>query len=159
MPSPRGSSGCGRRARAERVRDRLLSSSPAFASLTRRGFPAFALARGGSAGTHARMDGTSLERLLAERAWLARVARGLVQDPGAEEDLAQDALVAAWRKGPAAAESWRAWLGATVRRLARRSSRARERRERRERSVAREEALPSSAELVAKSELLELVAR
>jgi RNA polymerase sigma factor (sigma-70 family) len=108
------------------------------------------------------MDGTTIERLthlLAERAWLARLARGLTRDESAAEDLAQEAWLAAWQKGPEAARSWRAWLAETARHLASGTRRTDARRARREHAVARGEGQPASDELVAKSELLELVAR
>jgi len=100
-----------------------------------------------------------LEALLLERQWLARLARRLVADGAAAEDLAQETWLAAFARGPAEVRSWRAWLGESARRLASRERRGAGRRAAREAAVARPEATPSSDELVAKSERLELVAR
>jgi len=107
------------------------------------------------------MDGGDprLEALLRERQWLAGLARRLVSDGAAAEDLAQETWLAAFARAPAEVRSWRAWLGESARRLASRERRGAGRRVAREAAVARPEATPSSDELVAKGERLELVAR
>lgn len=94
-----------------------------------------------------------MENLLAQRGWLVRLARGLVQDPSDAEDLAQGAMALAIEKQPEGLRSPRAWLAQVARNLAadKRSSAA-ARRHREERS-ARTEALGSTAELVASTEV------
>ena len=41
------------------------------------------------------------EELLRQAAWVRRLARGLVSGDADADDLAQDALLAAWRRPPA----------------------------------------------------------
>jgi RNA polymerase sigma factor (sigma-70 family) len=60
------------------------------------------------------------EALLAQSNWLRRLARGLVRDENAAEDLAQDTWVAALRAKPA---DLRAWMNVVARNFARRSQR------------------------------------
>ena len=43
----------------------------------------------------------TLERLLAERAWVRRLAGALVRDAALSDDLVQDAYVAALERAPA----------------------------------------------------------
>jgi RNA polymerase sigma factor (sigma-70 family) len=60
------------------------------------------------------------EALLAQSNWLRRLARGLVRDENAAEDLVQDTWVAALRAKPA---DLRAWMSVVSRNFARRSRR------------------------------------
>jgi len=90
--------------------------------------------------------------LLRETAWVRRLAASLVADRDLAEDVAQEAMVAAWRSAPPP-EARRRWLGAVVKRLAGRVRRARHRRAQRELVAARPEALPSTAELATQAEL------
>lgn len=64
--------------------------------------------------------GVTAERLLAQTGWVRRLARRLVADADLSEDLAQEALLAAWRRGPAGAgeAELRAWLRGALRNLA-----------------------------------------
>lgn len=94
-----------------------------------------------------------LEALLEHADWVRRLARSLVADPARAEDVAQETWLAALRSPPAETGHLRAWLGAVVRNAARRSGRSEERRGRREASAARDEALPSAAELVEQADL------
>ena len=93
------------------------------------------------------MDIPQIEALLAEDDWIRRLAGRLVSDPNTADDLAQDAWVAALDPS-SAGRSVRPWLGGVLRNLVRSSRRSERRRVRRESSVARDEALPSTAELV-----------
>lgn len=52
-----------------------------------------------------------------------RLARRLVGDPAAADDLAQETWLAAFTRAPAEVRSWRAWLGESARRLASRERR------------------------------------
>ncbi|MEM6571867.1 MAG: sigma-70 family RNA polymerase sigma factor [Planctomycetota bacterium] len=89
--------------------------------------------------------------------WLAGLARALVGDAAAGEDLAQDAALAALQgPGPSHAPP-RAWLAGVTRRMAARRFRDESRRRDRERNVAQPEALPDSAELVERAEIAETV--
>ena len=88
-----------------------------------------------------------IDELLAEDDWIRRMARRLVSDPGQADDLAQDAWVTALNR-PDEARSLRPWLTGVLRNLLRTTQRSAGRRQHREHSVARGEALPSTAELV-----------
>src|SRR5262245_9127464 len=61
----------------------------------------------------------SLEGLLTHSEWLATLARRLVVDRSAADDLVQDTWLAALRNPPREAHSLRAWLSRVARRLAR----------------------------------------
>ncbi|QDV04788.1 ECF RNA polymerase sigma factor SigW [Planctomycetes bacterium Poly30] len=87
-------------------------------------------------------DPMDLDRLLAEREWLRRLARRLVHDAEAAEDLAQDALLIALQRGGAYREgnssrALRGWLSTVVRRLSAQRFRGDARRRDREAAVAR----------------------
>jgi len=100
-----------------------------------------------------------VERLLAERTWLRRLAGALVRDASRSEDLVQDAYVAALERAPSSLKSPRAWLGTVVRNLARNERRADTRRARREAEHAPRKAPPSPADVVARAEMAERVGR
>jgi len=85
------------------------------------------------------MSDPSLEDLLAHAGWARALARGLVRDPHAADDLLQDAWVRALEHGPRTRASARAWLRSVLRNLARQDHRGRGRRDARERAVARQE--------------------
>ena len=76
------------------------------------------------------------EALLAEAAWLRRLAVRLAGDDAQADDLAQDAVVAAWQKQPDARGSLRPWLGKVVRDGVKMLRRGRGRRAAREGAVA-----------------------
>jgi len=85
------------------------------------------------------------EDLLRHQEFVGALARRLVSDPHAAQDLAQETWLTALRRPPRSAESLRAWLARVVRSHARGERRAGTRREDRERTAARSE-LDSSAE-------------
>lgn len=96
------------------------------------------------------------EELLADSRWLKALARGLVRDHFAADDLAQEAWLAALRAkadGSAAGVPHRAWLTGVLRNVAWKKERAERRRTGRERRGAKDEALPSTGELVARAEM------
>jgi RNA polymerase sigma-70 factor (ECF subfamily) len=86
-------------------------------------------------------------------AWMRRLARGLLGDRAAADDVVQEA----WAK-LGAARGRAGYLAAVVRSLARRRQRSEWRRLARERDAARGEALPSADEIAARSELARLLA-
>ncbi|NUP98054.1 MAG: hypothetical protein HUU28_18000, partial [Planctomycetaceae bacterium] len=61
----------------------------------------------------------AVEELLAESDWVRRLARALVSDPDAAEDVAQQALVAALERPPKADRPLRPWLRVVVENFAR----------------------------------------
>jgi RNA polymerase sigma-70 factor (ECF subfamily) len=66
-------------------------------------------------------DSVSFEALLVEEQWLKRLARGLVAEHAAAEDLTQDVLVEALGSAPTRGlrgPQLRAWLSTTARRMA-----------------------------------------
>ena len=93
----------------------------------------------------------------AELTWLAGLARALLGEPHAADDLVQETAVAALEGPLPSGAPRRAWLGSVARRLAARRFRGEVRRQRREELVARPEALPDSAQLVERAEIAEQV--
>ncbi|MEO0649602.1 MAG: RNA polymerase sigma factor, partial [Planctomycetota bacterium] len=84
----------------------------------------------------------------ADLRWLSGLARALLRDAHAADDLVQDTVVAALERPRPSDASPRAWLGGVARRLALRQRRGDLRRGDREWLVARSEVLPDSSELV-----------
>jgi RNA polymerase sigma-70 factor (ECF subfamily) len=79
------------------------------------------------------------ERLLAQTAWVRRLARSLARDDASADDLVQDTFVAALRRPPAGAQHearLRAWFGFVLRNMAIRRTRSESRRVERERRSA-----------------------
>jgi RNA polymerase sigma-70 factor (ECF subfamily) len=93
------------------------------------------------------------DALLAHRDWIRALARTLVSDASRADDLAQETWLEASTRPPRDARNVRSWLARVARNLARADARAESRRVRRERQVARDEALPDSAELVAQASM------
>ncbi len=98
-----------------------------------------------------------VESLLAERGMIRRLAGALVSDEGLADDLAQEAWVAAARRGPGRPGALRAFLRGVLVNLRRNLERGESRRRRRETAWARAEALPSAGELVERAELQRLL--
>ncbi len=93
---------------------------------------------------------SSAERILAEHsAWVRRLALRLADDAHHADDLVQDAWIRALdaERGAAVREP-RRWLSRVLRNLALQHLRGESRRRRRESAVARDEATPSTRELV-----------
>ncbi|MBN2490876.1 MAG: sigma-70 family RNA polymerase sigma factor [Planctomycetes bacterium] len=88
-----------------------------------------------------------LEDLLAHDAWIRALARKLVSDEHAAEDIAQEAWVEALEQPPSRPAKARPWLARVVRNLALKRRRTLERSQGREEKVARPVELPSAAEL------------
>lgn len=100
--------------------------------------------------TDLRLDSTDLT-------WLAGLARALLGDRHAADDLVQETAMAALRARLPSGGARRPWLISVARRLAARRFRSDARREKREEHAARPEALPDSAELVERAEIAEQV--
>ena len=81
----------------------------------------------------------TIDALLAHTDWIRGLARSLVRDPAAADDLVQETWATALRNPPAADRKLRGWLATVPRRLARQGVREESRRRRRERVAAREE--------------------
>lgn len=92
-------------------------------------------------------DTVPLAELLAERAFLRRLARVLVRDESRAEDLEQEAWLCAMRSPPRRTGSVRAWLGQVLRNLARNQRRGEVRVERREREAARSGPAPGAEDV------------
>ena len=95
---------------------------------------------------------------LASHAHFLRVlARRLLFDPAAADDVAQRALLLALQRKPGQEKvrSLREWLSGVVRNFARSGLREEQRRSERERAAARPEALPSAADAAARLETVE----
>jgi RNA polymerase sigma factor (sigma-70 family) len=110
------------------------------------------------------MSTTSPEHLLrelrAQAAWTRSVARALVGDPDAADDLVQESWIAALRHRPAVDRSLRGWLATVIRNRARNRHRVAERAARRERQVEQHrDAIESPEEALGRTQLHEQLAR
>ncbi|HEX6886003.1 MAG TPA: sigma-70 family RNA polymerase sigma factor [Planctomycetota bacterium] len=88
------------------------------------------------------------EALLGQADFVRALARSLLADPGAADDVAQEAFVACLERPPAQPGALRGWLASVVRKRASLWRRGEARRAGREASAARAERAPSTAEVV-----------
>jgi len=95
-----------------------------------------------------------IERLLAHSAWLSTLAKRLVHDSAAAEDLVQDTWHAALRSPPTRGGRERGWLSAVITNLARLRLRSEGARQTRERQVASAERIDGPDQLVARADVL-----
>ena len=93
-----------------------------------------------------------METLLTHRAWVRRLARSLVRDGQAADDVEQRTWLAALSRPPQHEGTSRAWLGRVVRNIANDVARARRRRDVHELAAARPEALRATIDVVADAE-------
>ncbi|MBL8843763.1 MAG: RNA polymerase sigma factor [Planctomycetes bacterium] len=93
------------------------------------------------------------DALLAQVAWVRRLAARLCSGADDAEDVAQQTLLIAWPRAPREPTHLRGWLAAIARSVVRRRVRSDTRRAARERKGSLDEALPSSVDLVARAEL------
>jgi len=100
--------------------------------------------------TNERIDNRAL---LKHSAWIDRVARALVRDGAARDDVIQEAWLSALSRPPAKVANVRGWLGAVVRNTARQLGRGDARRTRREHASISPPPSPSAQELAAQAEL------
>jgi DNA-directed RNA polymerase specialized sigma24 family protein len=91
--------------------------------------------------------------LLAQRAFLRRLARGLLGDDGLAEEVVAEAELRAHMCGPRERGALANWLATVTRRLALNAARARERRREHEHRAARPEAVPGHDEALEGLEL------
>ncbi|MCK6445663.1 MAG: sigma-70 family RNA polymerase sigma factor [Planctomycetes bacterium] len=115
-------------------------------------------APGNSAANRRPATGAYLEELLEHADWLRELARRLVRDPDAADELAQRTWLAVLQRPSVELESARRWLAAVMRNFVREDVRAGERRMRREESVARQEALPSTLDVLERASLQRRIA-
>lgn len=87
--------------------------------------------------------------LLEHTAWLRALARHLVSDAHAADDVVQMTFVVALERTERPREGLHAWLAGVARNVARQLGRSEARRRRRERCGARLESLPSAGEMTA----------
>ena len=93
-----------------------------------------------------------IETLLAQRGWVRALARTLVADPAAADDLEQQAWVEALERPPAHAGGLRGWFATVLRRRARDRWREEGRRTVRESASARPEGTRPTADVVAEAD-------
>ncbi|MEM7200032.1 MAG: RNA polymerase sigma factor [Planctomycetota bacterium] len=106
------------------------------------------------------LDTVKIHDALTRRlGWLRGLARHLVRDDAAAEDLVQDTVVAALTRPPQLDRPLEPWLSGVLHRLHRQHRRGSGRRSRRERAAAHSEHVPDGTELVARLELVQQVVR
>jgi RNA polymerase sigma factor (sigma-70 family) len=105
------------------------------------------------------MEPTS-EQLMVEMGWVRRLARALLHDADAADDLVQETWLVAASQRPDEERSLRPWLARVVRNLARTRRRGAARRDEREAAYedATGRAVPTPAELIERVELQRVVA-
>ena len=100
----------------------------------------------------AKVSDAEIERLLAHSAWLSDLARRLVRDPAAADDLVQDTWHAALRSSRAGERMGRGWLATVIANLARARTRGEHARREREQRCASSENVDGPDELVLRAE-------
>ncbi len=96
---------------------------------------------------------TTIEALLRERAWVARLARGLARDPHAADDLEQESWLDTLLRPPRHAANLRSWLAQRVRHTFHSGARGDVRRVHREALAARAEAESETQAAVDRADL------
>lgn len=104
------------------------------------------------------MQVPSSEQLMAEMAWIRRLARALVKDAAAAEDVAQQTWLVATEQQPDTDRPLRPWLARVVVNLVRTRRKARARRDQREAAYDDGRQVPTPAELIERVELQRAVA-
>jgi RNA polymerase sigma-70 factor (ECF subfamily) len=92
------------------------------------------------------------EELLRNTAFVRSLARRLIADPHAADDVAQETLIAAWNKPPTSTANLRGWLAAVTRNLAARHHRSRGRRASHEGRAPRKDPVSSPPDDIARLE-------
>lgn len=94
------------------------------------------------------MTAVSIEDLLEHSDWICALSRRLLRDEARAEDAVQETWVEALRNPPRGNENLRGWLATVLANAVRRGVRGEARRTVREAVVARDEAQPSSSDVV-----------
>lgn len=102
--------------------------------------------------------GPTSEQLMAEMAWVRRLARALVRDHSTADDVAQDAWVVANERQPSTDRPLRPWLSRVVRNLAHTRKRAEARRDVHEGAAVDLRVVATPAELIERVELHRAIA-
>ncbi len=101
-----------------------------------------------------------IDELLEHRSWATRLARSLLRDPSAADDVVQQTWIAALRRPPKRGRPVRGWLAGVIRNEARQHHRGEGRRKQRETRVAASKGhLPPAHEIAAKVEMQRLLAQ
>ena len=93
------------------------------------------------------------EQLMAEMAWVKRLARALVKDDAAADDITQDTWVIASEQKPDSDRPLRPWLGRVVANLVHTRRRGEVRRQQRQAAFVDDRAVPTPRELTERVEL------
>ena len=101
----------------------------------------------------------TIDELLTEREWLTRLARRLVADSGAADDLVQETWLTALTRPPHHRRGIRGWLATVLRNRARDDWDREQREDRRARRSAPAAPSDDPADIVARAELEQRVAR
>jgi RNA polymerase sigma-70 factor (ECF subfamily) len=93
------------------------------------------------------------EQLLAEAGWVRRLARRLVLDQAAADDVVQETWLRALEREADAPNRLRPWLGGIIRNIVRHAARDTARRTAREQAASTSESVSSAADVVGRAEL------
>lgn len=104
------------------------------------------------------MRAMQVDELMAEMGWVRRLARGLLRDGDAANDIAQDAWLVASEHAPEDGRPLRPWLHRVVTNLVRMRRRTETRRAARELGSGDERAVPSAEELLERVETQRVLA-
>ncbi len=103
-------------------------------------------------GPHLTTTAVAIDDLLAHSGWLRKLARSLVRDDAAAEDLVQETWLSALRSPPREHDGVRSWLSRVVRRKAYEAHRKSSSREARESAVAGPDETARDDDIVARAE-------
>jgi sigma-70-like protein len=109
--------------------------------------------------SHAEPVPPPLDALLEHRAWVRALARRLVADADSADEIEQRTWLAAVERPPRDVRSPRGWLATALRNAARKLGRANTRRAHHEAAAATPDAPRTPADLVAETELQQLVTK